>query len=431
MVAVPLLLLAARMLVTKTRSRDGKRCAYPSPSAPEEEADAIPDLAIYLVAGAAVLEGFSLALYSTSVAGHQRAGDGNAVLQALRFASITLLCFHRVLRPANRVDPLRTVMELEVVSVCWDALDGSTLYELIASNGADPSLRPLSAAALSAARCLMGFWYATVGLRLTFMFFTHLSPASLVYSRFYLPLIGSPLEFSKLPTVDRTMQAMRLRAVVVMAMAAAEVYASALRIALWAQGSLGRTQQEMTLKNITFLISAYSAYSMWTGVTSRDWNSRELGLGLKIPLRETQRVLSKWTFALCMVVESAVLTAFAAQGRTPPSLWALNLLLDALLLLFFLVYCGNSHRRHLHEHASWLAPRPGYVLFPTRLMAGVSAAMMLSLFLGRVPAIYAAFESGPQNAPWTLDNAALVLSLSVVTITALGLFLSNSYMCVP
>ena len=34
------------------------------------------------------------------------------VLQLPRFASITFLVFHRTIRPANRIDPMRTVLEV-------------------------------------------------------------------------------------------------------------------------------------------------------------------------------------------------------------------------------------------------------------------------------------------------------------------------------
>ena len=69
------------------------------------------------------------------------------------------------------------------------------------------------------------------------------------------------------------------------------------------------------------------------------------------------------------------------------------------------------------------------MLFPARLVAGTSTLLMCSLFIARVPAIYALYLRGDiYPAPWTLANATLVLSLSVATITALGLFLSNTYM---
>ena len=61
------------------------------------------------------------------------------IIETLYFASILFLAVHRTIRPANRADPMRTLLELEVVSVCWDALDGSTLYQLIDSLDLDSS----------------------------------------------------------------------------------------------------------------------------------------------------------------------------------------------------------------------------------------------------------------------------------------------------
>lgn len=210
---VPILLIIARFLVTKKKARGDKRCTLAHPSSPDEETDRIPDSAIYLVSAAAVLEGVALAVYSVSVAGYQPSSVRNTVLQALRFASITLLCLQRILRPANRVDPMRTIMELEVVSVCWDALDGSTLFELI-DNNSTTTLTPMSDRAALAARVLMGFWYLSVGFRLSLMLFTHLSADA----PFYHAILPRPLHLSKQPTVDRTLQSMRLRAVVVLIM---------------------------------------------------------------------------------------------------------------------------------------------------------------------------------------------------------------------
>ena len=78
------------------------------------------------------------------------------------------------MRPANRLDPLRTMLEvsvwhthctiilentedlllilfqLEVVSVCWDAIDGSTLYQLLGETNVPPDIE-------LAARVLVAF----------------------------------------------------------------------------------------------------------------------------------------------------------------------------------------------------------------------------------------------------------------------------------
>ena len=94
--------------------------------------------------------------------------------------------------------------------MCWDALDGSTLYQLLDASNASG----LNVAEDVAARILMGVWYVSVGLRLAFMFTVHLSPEVPIYQMLNCP----PLSLSDQPTVDRTMQALRLRAKVIFLM---------------------------------------------------------------------------------------------------------------------------------------------------------------------------------------------------------------------
>ena len=54
-------------------------------------------------------------------------------------------------------------------------------------------------------------------------------------------------------------------------MASAEFYAAAIRITLWSRGRLNTLQQEMVFKNLLFLSSVYSAYSMRINTIARDW----------------------------------------------------------------------------------------------------------------------------------------------------------------
>jgi hypothetical protein len=68
-VAVPLLLLYARLLVTKKKVNKESAGWLWLPSDPEEETDIVPDNAIYSVSAASVLEGVLLAVFSISVAG--------------------------------------------------------------------------------------------------------------------------------------------------------------------------------------------------------------------------------------------------------------------------------------------------------------------------------------------------------------------------
>lgn len=96
---------------------------------------------------------------------------------------------------------MRTILELEVVSVCWDAIDGSTLYELLQSS------QDYSSTLKHALSTLMAFWYFSVGVRMCIMLLTHLSPTSPLHRR----LVAAPLQLDAQPTVDRTLQGLRLR----------------------------------------------------------------------------------------------------------------------------------------------------------------------------------------------------------------------------
>lgn len=127
-IAVIFLLLYSRKLTRKNRRRKSstlfrKKIEMKAECTPDDEADSIPQRAIYSLALAALLEGCALALYTVMMAGHDGRLDsipdsnfkGNKrqiILETLRFASITLLAFHRILRPSNRVDPMRTMLEV-------------------------------------------------------------------------------------------------------------------------------------------------------------------------------------------------------------------------------------------------------------------------------------------------------------------------------
>lgn len=90
--------------------------------------------------------------------------------------------------------------QLEVVTVCWDAIDGSTLFELL-------DLSTINSTTEDAIRFLMAFWYFSVGVRMAIMFMTQLSPTSTGYQLVVTP----PLQLAPQPTVDRTLQGLRLR----------------------------------------------------------------------------------------------------------------------------------------------------------------------------------------------------------------------------
>jgi hypothetical protein len=157
-VIVTVLMIFARWKVRK--KRHGNKLKMGHDLTPDDEADEIPPVAIYALALVAILQGIMFAVFSGLTAGNIGNRIGNhpflnmeTMLQTLRFSSILFLAMHRTIRPANRVDPMRTVMELEVVSVCWDALDGSTIYSLL-----DDQAEFLEKSMKTALRMLMVIW---------------------------------------------------------------------------------------------------------------------------------------------------------------------------------------------------------------------------------------------------------------------------------
>lgn len=92
------------------------------------------------------------------------------------------------------------ILQMEVVTVCWDAIDGSTLYQLIETAGISSNYQ-------LASKVLMAFWYTCVGFRMAIMLLTHLDPSARVYGA----VLMYPLQLAPQPTVDRSLQGIRLR----------------------------------------------------------------------------------------------------------------------------------------------------------------------------------------------------------------------------
>lgn len=122
MVMVAALLIYSRWRIRKKRNVELMRQARQRADkiTPDAETDSVPNAAIYTLASAAILEALMFAIYSASIAGVSSGHFSSTgfftrgtLLQTLRFASITFLSFHRCLRPANRIDPMRTVLEVE------------------------------------------------------------------------------------------------------------------------------------------------------------------------------------------------------------------------------------------------------------------------------------------------------------------------------
>ena len=74
---------------------------------------------------AALCEGVSFAVFPAVTAGYHQSAlnesgfySSKTIIQTLSFATITFYAIHRVLRPANRLDPLRTVLEVNYPCFC-------------------------------------------------------------------------------------------------------------------------------------------------------------------------------------------------------------------------------------------------------------------------------------------------------------------------
>lgn len=120
--AVPILLILARI---QSRPAHAKSLWSSDAMSVQQETDIVPDSAIYLLCSAALLEGLACAIYPSASARSFDSDDKDddtlsgsgfrsyqTMGQILSFASITFYSFHRIIRPANRLDPLRTLLEV-------------------------------------------------------------------------------------------------------------------------------------------------------------------------------------------------------------------------------------------------------------------------------------------------------------------------------
>jgi hypothetical protein len=66
-------------------------------------------------------------------------------------------------------------------------------------------------------------------------------------------VLPQPLSLAPQPTVDRTLASLQLRAVIMLFMVGAEIYAAVIRSVLWVQGHLDSLQQDLAIKNFLFI----------------------------------------------------------------------------------------------------------------------------------------------------------------------------------
>jgi hypothetical protein len=236
--------------------------------------------------------------------------------------------------------------------MCWDAMDGASLYELLVESnprGEESLDQSISSGTAVAARFLMTFWYLSIGIRVAAMYSAHLTCDSPIY-KYLLP---QPLSLSSKPTVDRTLSGIRLKSLSTALMAAAQFFAAGLRLSLWSSGNLSNLQQEMMVKNILFLLPVGGAV-MWIWSTeNRDWNTRDIfafhhqgmniHIDLKKPIRTTQMNILRYVFAISYVIVGILMSSLLAQVSPGGAYWYINIATDIILCGVFWKYCENVH----------------------------------------------------------------------------------------
>lgn len=105
--------------------------------APSDETDIFKPQFYYLLCLAVISYGIGLCLFELIMYQHftelksQKILTPNNLLQFIRFGSIVFYALHRIVRPSNRFDPLRTIFDLDIVEICLDAIDISVVFQII------------------------------------------------------------------------------------------------------------------------------------------------------------------------------------------------------------------------------------------------------------------------------------------------------------
>jgi hypothetical protein len=226
--------------------------------------------------------------------------------------------------------------------VCWDALDGSTLFELIAQANVSYQIS-------FAARVLICFWYFSVGIRIAMMSITFLSPSSYLYRLFLHPA----LSWSPEPTVDRTLSGLFLRSNIALVMIFPQIYAAILRLYLLLTGTLSFLQQELMFKNLLFLYTVINVIITRSMIKQRNWNTREL-IDVTIPYlqqrlhwikpsRAVQIEVLRYLFIATYLLIGALLSSILIEVTPGSTLWVNNVASDIICCIIFFFLCRRAH----------------------------------------------------------------------------------------
>ena len=101
------------------------------------------------------------------------------VMQLVRFSSITFYAFHRIVRPSNRIDPVRTIFDLDVVELCLDAIDLSALFQILFVSTDTLNLYPIYLIYLSNISLMI--WILSLCVRICSLYLIHLPTSTYIW----------------------------------------------------------------------------------------------------------------------------------------------------------------------------------------------------------------------------------------------------------
>ena len=76
-------------------------------------------------------------------------------------------------------------------------------------------------------------------------------------------------------------------------------------------------------------------------------NSRELGLGIRYPTRDTQKQLFRWLFIVSYLLQGALFSAVLANVTSDAEKWVVNVGFDLVLVSVFAIYFNNVHNQNV------------------------------------------------------------------------------------
>eukprot|EP01084_Bolivina_argentea_P196779 337318_1 len=194
--------------------------------------------------------------------------SAQTLLQLIRWISIQLYSLNRILRPANRCDPLRTIFDLDVVEICLDSIDSSSLFQILIT----PELSTITYINFLT-KIAITMWMTSVGLRIALLFLVHLPASSFIWLimlphkayYMFMPFWFASSTYNvncddKAGYVSRVQLALRFRVIQHLLTIPCEIMAIIVRLLIFVDISTQYEQAELLVKNIAGLWRAFRVF---------------------------------------------------------------------------------------------------------------------------------------------------------------------------